>query len=105
MISLLFALACTGDDDVDPGVLCREEGTSECCYDEDCPSGFCWNTWTCHTQKGRLVCEDPVGDRECHSLCTLESGESDDCTDLTEECQSYPHSQGQDFEETLTACF
>ncbi|HJN73860.1 MAG TPA: hypothetical protein QGF58_08010 [Myxococcota bacterium] len=106
MIALVLSLACTGDDDIDPGVLCREEGTATCCYDEDCSSGFCWHSWTCVTKKGRLVCEAPVGDRQCHELCTFDSGgESDDCPILTEECQGYPHAQGDDYEETISACF
>lgn len=106
MIPFLLTLACSGDDDIDPGVICQREGSAECCYDDDCASGFCWHTWTCISKGGRISCEDPVGDRQCHEQCDFDSGgESDDCPDLTEECQSYPHAQGEDFEDTVNACF
>lgn len=108
MTFLLILLACTGEDDPDPGETCAAEGTAECCYDADCPeTAMCWHTWTCVEKGGRRVCEVPTGDRTCHELCTVPSDTADpyNCVELTEECQPYLHGQGTNYTETVEACF
>lgn len=108
MTTLLILLACTGEDDPDPGETCATAGTAECCYDADCPStAFCWNTWTCVEKNGRRVCTDATGDQTCHELCEIagDSGDAYNCVELTEECQPYEHGQGTDFTEPVEACF
>lgn len=102
MIALLLTLACATDD-VDPRVPCEQDGSFECCSNDDCGADeVCFYLYTCVTINGRLSCEEPTGDNTCHPLC--DAGDPD-CPGLTDTCQTIEFAQGTDYYEDVSACF
>lgn len=103
MLLLTWLLACGEQDDPDPADLCRDEGTADCCSDDECADGsICHFEYTCFTRGGRWECSEPAGTNECHELCT-DTGFS--CDELEQACQDVQHVQGGSSYEDITACF
>ncbi|MCB9793120.1 MAG: hypothetical protein H6741_10375 [Alphaproteobacteria bacterium] len=101
LLALTLA-ACTPEPT--PGELCEAEG-AECCADADCGADeICHFSYTCYTRDGELRCSEPVGDKQCHTLCTEDTGLGD-CPGLLEVCQTVEHVQGGDFIDEVSACF
>ncbi|MCB9763967.1 MAG: hypothetical protein H6739_29625 [Alphaproteobacteria bacterium] len=104
MTLVLLALLACGEDP-DPEADCREAG-HPCCADADCGADeICHISYTCVTRSGKLDCAEPIGDFRCHALCTADSGGLGDCPSMGEACQTVEHVQGEDFIETVEACF
>lgn len=104
MIATLLLLLACGEDPT-PYALCVEDGSAECCEDADCSGdAICHFSYTCYERDGALTCSEPIGDKQCHDLCTPDSGLGD-CEDLGQVCQAIEHVQGGDQIESLDACF
>ena len=104
-LALLLSLWGCGQDALDPGLECAEDGSFGCCADADCADGeICHFSYTCYTQRGERRCSEPAGDRQCHQACNTE-GSLEECDNIGEACQQVEHVQGGDRIEQALICF
>ncbi|MED5373305.1 MAG: hypothetical protein VX899_19960 [Myxococcota bacterium] len=102
MIALLLAIACA-EPAVHPRDACEAEDRA-CCDNSDCGEDeICHFVYACYTQNGQEVCDEPVGDRQCHELCV--GADEFQCADASQTCQQVEFVQGGDQVGSETACF
>ena len=104
MIPLFLFFACA-QAPYDPITECQNEDRT-CCDNSECGSDeICHFVYVCKEMAGKTVCEEPVGDRECHDLCTEQDGEPFVCEEPTQSCQEVEFVQGDDVIGSEIACF